>query len=143
MRATAPPPTRSRRGPLISLAIALLVMGLVVVAVRWAVDNTLTRHAEVEPGSSLLVTIHGERQSSAEHDEAELVEAVVAICQLEVGGKVDPDSLRLVDDDADLYQVEFTPSLDTSDRRQLKGCIQDVRIDHFKASIVSMEDRAG
>ena len=69
--------SRSRRRPLVSLAVALLGMGLVVVAVRWAVDNTLTRHAEVEPGSSLVVTIHGERQSSAEHDEAELVEAVV------------------------------------------------------------------
>lgn len=138
MRASAPARSRSK-GPLVPLAVAVLVVALVGVATRWAVDNTLTRHSEMDPGSRMALTVRAERQSSAEHDEQELVEAVVAICQLEVGGIADPDSLRLVDDERDIYEVVFEPALDAADRRQLKGCIQDVRVDHFLASVVSME----
>ena len=126
---------------MLSAALALLVVAGGAVAVRWAVDNTLTRHSEVAAGSSLVVRLRGERQSAAEHAEEELVEAVVAMCQLEVGGAVDPDSLRLVDDDRDLYEVVFEPSLDASDQRQLRGCLEDLRIDHFRATVVAMEHR--
>jgi len=126
----------------VSLALALLLVGAGAWAVHWAVDNTLTRHAEVEEGSTMVVTLRSHRQSAAEHDEAELVEAVVAMCQLEVGGGADPGSLVLVDDDRDLYQVVFTPSLDTADQRQLRGCLEDLRIDHFRATVESMEHRA-
>jgi hypothetical protein len=129
------------RPPLVPIAVAVLVVALVAVGVRWAVDNTLSRHTDAVPGSTMVLTLRGERQSAAEHDEAELVEAVVAMCQLEVGGMADPDSLRLVDDDRDLYEVVFAPALDDSDRRQLKGCIQDLRIDHFRATVVAMEQR--
>jgi hypothetical protein len=127
--------------PLVPIGSAVLLVALVALGVRWAVDNTLSRHTDDVPGSTMVLTLRGERQSAAEHDEAELVEAVVAMCQLEVGGAADPDSLRLVDDDRDLYEVVFTPALDDSDRRQLKGCVQDLRIDHFRATVVAMEQR--
>lgn len=141
MRAAAPAPARRSRGPLVPVAVAVLLVALVAIATRWAVDNTLSRHSDPVPGSSMVLTLRGERQSAAEHDEAELVEAVVAMCQLEVGGLADPDSIVLVDDDRDLYEVVFAPDLDDSDRRQLRGCIEDLRIDHFLASVVSMEPR--
>lgn len=124
-----------------SAAVGVLAVAVGAVGVRWAVDNTLTRHAEVDPGSSMVVRVRGERQSAAEHDEQELVEAVVAMCQLEVGAGADPDSLRLIDDERDLYEVVFEPALDASDQRQLRGCVHDLRIDHFRATVVAIEAR--
>jgi hypothetical protein len=140
VRADSVPDDRGR-GPLVPVAVAVLVVALLAVGVRWAVDNTLSRHSVMAPGSSMVVRIHSERQSAAEHAEEELVEAVVAMCQLEVGGAVDPDSLRLVDDEQDVYEVVFEPSLDASDQRQLRGCLEDLRIDHFRAVVVAMEHR--
>ncbi len=35
----------------------------------------------------------------------------------------------------------MTPGLDEADRRQLTGCLQDMRIDHVLANVVSMTQR--
>ena len=143
MRSTGSPRAGGRStGRLPAVAVALLLVALSGVALRWAVDNTLTRHSAMDLGTSMVVRLRAERQSAAEHDEEELVEAVVAICQLEIGGLADPDRLRLVDDDDDLYEVVVEPSLDASDQRQLRGCLEDLRIDHFRATVVAMEHRS-
>jgi hypothetical protein len=123
------------------VALAVLVVAMGAIGLRWAVENTLSRHSVAEPGSGMVLTVQGRRQSAAEHPEEDLVEAVVSMCQLEVGGDADPDTLRLVDDDRDIYEVVFEPSLDASDQRQLRGCIEDLRIDHFRATVVAMEGR--
>jgi hypothetical protein len=128
--------------PIGALVVALVLVAVVGLGVKWALDNTLTRHQPVDPASSLLLTLRVERQSAAEHDEAELVEAVVEICHLEVGSRPVDDSLVLVDDERDLYTVTFRPSLDRADQRQLRGCLEDLRIDHFRTWVQSMEHRA-
>jgi hypothetical protein len=128
--------------PIGALVVALVLVAVVGLGVKWALDNTLTRHQPVDPASSLLLTLRVERQSAAEHDEAELVEAVVEICHLEVGSRPVDDSLVLVDDERDLYTVTFRPSLDRADQRQLRGCLEDLRIDHFRTWVQSMEHRS-
>ena len=133
---------RSRRVPIGSLVVAIVLVGVVGLGVKWALDNTLTRHRAVDPASSLLVTVRVERQSAAEHDEAGLVESLFQLCHLEVGSSVASDSLVLVDDDSDTYSMVFRPSLDRADQRQLRGCLEDLRIDHFRAWVQSMEHRA-
>jgi hypothetical protein len=134
-----PSSNRSRRIPVAAVVAAVVLVALFGVGVKWAVDNTLTRHSEVDPDSSLVVTIRGERESDAEHGRDELVEAVVASCQLEVTSTADPDSIQLVDEDRGIYQVVFHPSLDTADQRQLRGCMEDLKIDHFRSWVQSME----
>jgi hypothetical protein len=119
--------------------VALVLVALFGLMVKWAVDNTLTRHEAVDPGSSLVLTLRAERQSAAEHGEDAQVEAILAMCQLEVGATTAPDTFALVDDDRNLYSIEFHPSLDKADQRQLRGCIEDLRIDHFRAWVQSME----
>jgi hypothetical protein len=128
--------------PIGALVVALVLVAVVGLGVKWALDNTLTRHQPVDPASSLLLTLRVERQSAAEHDEEELVEAVVEICHLEVGSRPVDDSLVLVDDERDLYTVTFRPSLDRADQRQLRGCLEDLRIDHFRTWVQSMEHRS-
>ncbi|HEY6531067.1 MAG TPA: hypothetical protein VIY72_02100 [Acidimicrobiales bacterium] len=131
-----------RRVPVAALVVALLLVAVVGLGVKWALDNTLTRHQPVDPDSGLLVTVRVERQSQAEHDEGELVEALFQLCHLEVGSTVVDDSVVLVDDDRDLYTAQFRPSLDRADQRQLRGCLEDLRIDHFRAWVQTMEHQA-
>ena len=121
----------------------IIGVGLVVVAatsvlaVRWAIDETLTRHTEVDPDSWLAVTIRAERHNAAEHEEEELVEALATMCQLEVNGRVADDSLRPLGHSR--YTFVVRPSLDEADQQQLEGCMEDFRIDHFLADVELME----
>ena len=130
---------RERRVPVGAVVVALVLVALFGLMVKWAVDNTLTRHEEVAPGSSLVLTIRGEREDDAEHERHELVEALVTMCQLEVNSVVDSDSIRTVDEDRGIYSATFQPALDKADQRQLRGCLEDLRIDHFRAWVQSME----
>ena len=109
--------------------------------VQWAVDETLTRHAPVDPGSHLVVVVRAERHDAAEHGEADLVEAVMDLCQLEVGGSVEEgDALALGES---RYRFVLRPSLDEADQRQLRGCVEDLRIDHFLATVEEMAHGTG
>lgn len=40
------------------------------------------------------------------------------------------------------FQFRLQPTLDEAGRRQLVGCLQDIRIDHVLANVVSIDDVA-
>lgn len=40
------------------------------------------------------------------------------------------------------FQFRLQPTLDEAGRRQLVGCLQDLRIDHVLANVVSIDDVA-
>ena len=111
-------------------------------AVQWAVDETLTRHTPVDPGSHLIVVVRAERHDAAEHGEADLVEAVMDLCQLEVGGSVEEGDAVALGRDLGTGSCS-RPSLDEADQRQLRGCVEDLRIDHFLATVEEMAHGAG
>lgn len=118
---------------------ATLIVGLLVGG-RWVMQETLTRHEDVPPGSTLEVELTVRAHTDAEAAEASLAEALVSLCQLEVGdSSVVPDSFT--DLGGHRYRFVLDPSLDDSDRQQLHGCLQDLRIDHFLAHVESMTER--
>jgi hypothetical protein len=41
------------------------------------------------------------------------------------------------------YRFHLDPSLDDADRRQLRGCLEDARVDHFLAEVESLRDVPG
>jgi hypothetical protein len=63
----------------------------------------------------------------------------VVACQLEVRSNVLPDSIETIDDGR--FRFVMRPGLDDSDRRQLIGCLQDLRIDNVLANVVSTRER--
>ena len=101
-------------------------------------DATMTRHDDVEAGSTLEVELTISMRSGAEAREGDIAEALVVMCQLEVRGGV-VDDLETVGHGH--YRFVMTPGLDEADRRQLTGCLQDMRIDHVLANVVSMRQR--
>ncbi len=102
-------------------------------------DRTLSRHEGVPPGSELVVEMTISSRAGVEADNEEIAEALVVACQLEVRSSVAGDGIETLAEDH--YRFVMRPSLDESDRRQLTGCLQDLRIDNVLANVVSMEQR--
>ena len=102
-------------------------------------DHTLSRHQDVPPGSELVVELKIATHSGAEAGKEEIAEALIVACQLEVRGSVRPDTIQTIVEGH--YRFVMRPGLDESDRRQLVGCLQDMRIDNVLGDVVSMEQR--
>ena len=64
------------------------------------------------------------------------------LCQLEVGGSVEEGDARGARATS-LPGSCSRPSLDEADQRQLRGCVEDLRIDHFRATVEEMAHGAG
>jgi len=102
-------------------------------------DTMLSRHDDVAEGSELVVELQINTHAAVEAGTEEIAEALIVTCQLEVRGNVVPDSMETVGDDR--YRFVIRPGLDRTDRHQLRGCLQDLRIDGVLADVVSMEQR--
>ena len=117
-------------------AVGLAVGVLGVLAVR---DATLSTHQPAVPGSEVEVVVSA-RSEGAERGQSlpELVEALLLTCRLEVPA----DLASPIHDDGDgQFRVTLSPALDKTDRRQLRGCIEDWTIDQLLVDVVSFEDR--
>ena len=117
-------------------ALGLIAGVLAVVAVR---DATLSTHQPAVPGSQVELVVAA-RSEGAERGQTvpELVEALLLTCRLEV-----PADLTgpIRDQGGGQFSVTLAPALDRTDRRQLRGCIEDWTIDQLLVDVVSFEDR--
>jgi hypothetical protein len=123
----------------IRVVLAVIGLALGIAAVFALREATLSTHQRVEPGSQieLVVNAHtrgAERSQSLE----ELVQAQLAVCRLEVNS----DVVSLVEEDDDRFRAILEPSMDETDRRQFRGCVEDWLIDHVRLNVVTMDDIA-
>jgi hypothetical protein len=121
--------------------IALAVVGLVigVVAVAALREATLSTHdVDIPPGSQieLVLSAHA-RHSEADQSLEELVEAQVLVCRLEVNsdvqGEIEPQG-------DNRYRAILTPSMDATNRRQFRGCLEDWAVDSLRLDVVRLEE---
>ena len=124
---------------LIQAGVLAGVAGGVFVGGASLMDHTLSRHEDVPPDSELVVELTIATRTGVEAGNEEIAEALVVVCQLEVRSNVLPDSIETIEDGR--YQFVMRPGLDESDRRQLIGCLQDLRIDNVLANVVSTRQR--
>ena len=121
--------------------LALGVVGLAVgvlgtIALR---DATLSTHEAVEPGSTVDVVVSA-RSKGAEQGQTipEMVEALLLSCRLEVKSDI-VGPIREEGDDR--FRVTLEPAPDDTDRRQLRGCLEDWTIDQLWVDVVAFEPR--
>jgi hypothetical protein len=119
-------------------AVGLLVGGVAVVAMR---EATLSTHQRVEPGSSIDVVLHA-RTEGGETGQTldEMVEALLLACRLEVSSDL-VGPIRA--EGGSRFRATLSPSLDQTNRRQLRGCIEDWTIDHLRADMIFLAETAG
>jgi hypothetical protein len=117
-------------------AIGLVIGVAAVLAVR---DATLSTHQPVVPGSQVELLVAA-RSEGAEPGQTlpELVEALLLTCRLEVPADL---ASPIRNDGRGQFRVTLAPALDQTDRRQLRGCIEDWTIDQLMVNVVSFTDQ--
>ena len=125
--------------PLVALCAVLLLAGGVV-GLRRATQST---HYPQDPDSTLRVVVEASsNREEPSHDLEELTEAHLWMCRLEVGS--DPvGEIERVSEDPDRFAIVLQPALDSTDRKQYEGCLEDWSLDHHLMHVVSMTAEPG
>ncbi len=116
-----------------------VIVGLViaVVAVAMLRDATLSTHQDIDPASRIelvmrVSTSGGESGQTLD----EMAEALLLTCRLEVSS----DPISPLEDLGDgRFRVVLAPSMDDTDQRQFRGCLEDWLIDHVRNDVERLE----
>jgi hypothetical protein len=126
------------RAKLGRLALGLVGAVLGVLLVLSLREATLSTHEEVDPDSTIELvfdasTKGGERDQTLD----EMVEAQLLACRLEVSSDL---AGPIVSEGDGRFRATLTPSLDETNKRQFRGCLEDWVVDHFRLDVVRQGD---
>lgn len=113
---------------------AAVIVGLVgLIALRSA---TLSTHEPVKPDSRIELVLSVElRHEEPGQTLAASAEALVRACRLEVKS----DIVGMVEDlGGQRFGATLQPSMDRTDRRQFRGCLEDWTTDQVRADVVRL-----
>ena len=120
------------------VALSAVGLGIGVAAVLALREATLTTHAPVDPDSRIELVLAAESRGGEDNQSLpEMVEAVVLACRLEVSSDVDGGIRDLGDG---RFAATLVPSLDESNRRQLRGCLEDWVVDHVRLEVLRLDE---
>lgn len=125
---------------LASLRVLGAVTGLLVVAgaVHVLREATMSTHYDTGPDSRVTVVVRAEQnRAEAGVTLAAAATAQMDLCGLEVGRS---GEVRPVPGTDDRFRVILTPALDSTDRKQYGGCLEDWAVDHLRLHVVSVVD---
>lgn len=126
-----------KRGLKLLLAAIGIAIGIVgVIALRSA---TLTTHQTVAPDSQMELVVTGHIRGDAGKRLDETVEAQIQGCRLQVGSNVVG---HIESQGGGHYRAILEPSLDRANRRKLRGCLHDWKIDRFRLDVNRLEELA-
>lgn len=95
----------------------------------------MSRHTPSDPSSRMEVLVRA-RPHNDDIDVADATETLFAVCLLEARSRHTDRDVRRVDERT--WSFRIRPALDESDQRQLRGCLEDARIDRYQADVVEM-----
>ena len=114
------------------VAAVVVVVGVVLLR-----EQTMTRHQPGVPGTATEVIVNAaSRNNEPASTVAELTQALVSTCRLEVDAEPVSDLERLSSDHR--YRLVLAPALDEFDQRQLHGCLEDARINHLQLKVTQL-----
>jgi hypothetical protein len=122
------------------LRIVGAVAGIVIVggAIYLLREATMSTHYDTGDDSHLVVVV---RAASNRPEEGvrleEMATAQIELCALEVSRAGD---VEVVAEDDDRFVVTLRPALDSTDRKQYRGCLEDWNVDHLRVDVESMQD---
>lgn len=126
---------------LLTVALGAVGMAVGVVGVLALREATLSTHERDDPSSSVALVVDARTEGGeAGQTVAEMVEALLLTCRLEVTADLDGP---VVDEGDGRFRAVLRPSLDETDRRQLRGCVEDWTIDHLRVDVVAFEPVPG
>jgi hypothetical protein len=125
---------------MIKFAAALVVIVALAVGVAYLREELETRHEVMPPGSRLVVDATADVRGPRELAPA-LTRGLVSSCLVEAQAKAEVLSFDWSDDEH--FRFVARPSLDEPDQRQLRGCLEDLRVPRLLVSVDSMTTKDG
>jgi hypothetical protein len=132
------------RGRKILKRAAQVVLGMVglaigILAVLALREATLSTHQPVAPDSQIELIVETDVNGieSVLHTVEDATLAQITTCQLEVSSVLVGD---LEPQGDDRFRAVLSPSMDDTNRRQFRGCIEDFIIDGVQIDVVSLEE---
>jgi hypothetical protein len=120
------------------LVLGAVGLGVGLVLVSLLREATLSTHQAIDPDSTIELVVRA-RSHNAETNQTlhEMVQAQLLTCRLEVtSDMVGP--LRAEGDGH--FRVLLAPSMDQTNRRQFKGCVEDFVIDGVQIDVLSLAE---
>ena len=121
----------------VKLALGTVGLAIGVAAVLALREATLSTHEAVDARQVELVvsakTANGEEGQTL----AEMVEAQLLTCRLEVTSDLAGPIESLGDG---RFRAVFVPAMDQTNRRQFRGCVEDFVIDHLQIDVVEFNE---
>lgn len=120
----------------VKLLLGAVGLGIGVFLVLALREATLSTHEDVANGRGTELVVSA-RTKGGELDQTldEMVEAQLLTCRLEVSSDLDGPIESLGDGH---YRAVLVPSLDETNRRQFRGCVEDWVIDHVWIDVLEM-----
>ena len=121
---------------LAAVGVAIGVFAVLALARSDAVDARTGRAGLADRGRGDARVNGGEPGQTLD----EMVEAQLVACRLEVSSDLVGEVEPLRDDGR--YQAVLTPSMDETNRRQFRGCLEDWMIDQFQLDVIRLAEIA-
>lgn len=115
---------------------ALIALGCLVLAALGVVkmaELTMTRHEAVPAGSRMEVVVEAYTKGHSGFTRLQMSRALFMACRLLTNSAVVEEDFRRLAPDT--FRFVLTPALDDSDQRQLRGCLEDARLDQLQLDV--------
>ena len=119
---------------------AVLVAALILTGVWYLRDATMSTHTVQDPESRLALVLEAETHGAEPGQSLrEYTYAKILSCRTEVGRSDPVSTLEPVNDTEGRFRIVLQPSLDDTNRKQFRGCLEDWNLDHLQIDVISME----
>jgi hypothetical protein len=123
------------------LVLAAAGVAIGVFAVAALREATLSTHQPVSPHSQIEVVVSARvRGGEGGQTLEEMVEAQLVACRLEVNSDIVGDVEPLPT--GGYFKAVLQPSMDETNRRQFRGCLEDWKIDQFQLDVIRLAEIA-
>jgi hypothetical protein len=117
------------------LALGAVGLAIGVVGVLALREATLSTHQEVAGRGMELVVSAKTKGGEPSQTLAEMVEAQLLTCRLEVTSDFDGPIESLGEG---RFRAVLVPAMDQTNRRQFRGCVEDFITDHLQIDVVEL-----
>jgi len=123
----------------IRVVLAAVGIAVGVLAVASLREATLSTHQPVAPDSRIEVVVSADsKRGSGGQRLDEMVQAQLLTCRLVVSS----DLVGAIEDQGDgrHFRAVLQPSMDQTNRRQFRGCLEDWLIDDFQLDVIRLAE---
>ena len=115
--------------------VLAIAVGVGIYYVRAA---TIGRDTPEGAGSSLEVIVQASTVREPTTSKEEMARALVNVCRLQVDTTVVQDRFRQLSND--VFRFVLSPKLIPRDQVQLRGCLEDTRVQHLILHVLTMQE---